>query len=59
MLLTYVGWRISDPAKFFPKFANGSITAAETNLQGIIRSAKLDAASKHKFSDFLSADQDR
>jgi len=56
MLLTYVGWRISDPAKFFPKFENGSITAAETNLQGIVRSAKLDIASRHNFSDFLSAD---
>ena len=56
MLLTYVGWRISDPAKFFPKFENGSMTAAETNLQGIVRSAKLDVASRHNFSDFLSAD---
>jgi membrane protease subunit HflC len=57
MLLTYVGWRISDPAQFFPKFENGSITAAETNLQGLVRSAKLEVASRHKFSDFLSADQ--
>jgi membrane protease subunit HflC len=57
MLLTYVGWRISDPAKFFPKFENGSINAAETNLQGIVRSAKLEVAGRHTFSDFLSADQ--
>ena len=56
LLLTYVGWRISDPAKFFPKFENGSILAAETNLQGIVRSAKLEVAGKHSFSDFLSAD---
>ena len=57
MLLTYVGWRISDPAKFFPKFENGSILVAETNLQGIVRSAKLEVAGRHNFSDFLSADQ--
>ncbi|HXR06569.1 MAG TPA: protease modulator HflC [Candidatus Acidoferrum sp.] len=57
MLLTYVGWRISDPAQFFPKFENGSIFRAEDQLQGIVRSAKLEVASKHNFSDFLSADQ--
>jgi membrane protease subunit HflC len=56
MLLTYVGWRISDPAQFFPKFENGSIPAAESQLEGIVRSAKLEVAGQHSFSDFLSAD---
>jgi membrane protease subunit HflC len=56
MLLTYVGWHVSDPARFFPKFENGSISSAVTNLQGIVRSAKDEVASRHKFSDFLSAD---
>jgi membrane protease subunit HflC len=56
LLLTYVGWRISDPARFFQNFENGSMIQAETNLQGIIRSAKLEVAGSHNFSDFLSAD---
>ena len=57
MLVTYVGWRISDPAKFFPKFESGSVARAEEQLEGIVRSAKLEVAARHNFSDFLSADQ--
>ena len=57
MLGTYVGWRIADPAKFFPKFESGSVTEAEKQLVGIVRSAKSEVASHHVFSDFLSADQ--
>ena len=34
LLLTYVGWRISDPAKFFPKFENGSITRRGNQFAG-------------------------
>lgn len=56
LLLTYVGWRISDPARFFQNFENGSMLQAETKLQSIIRSAKLEVAGNHNFSDFLSAD---
>jgi membrane protease subunit HflC len=57
MLVTYAGWRISDPTKFFPKFENGSVAKAEEQLEGIVRSAKLEMAGGHIFSDFLSADQ--
>jgi membrane protease subunit HflC len=57
LLMTYVGWRISDPARFFPKFENGSVPAAESQLEGMVRSAKLEVAGRHNFSDFLSADQ--
>jgi membrane protease subunit HflC len=56
MLLTYAGWRISDPAQFFPKFENGSIPAAESQLESIVRTAKSEVAGRHNFSDFLSAD---
>jgi membrane protease subunit HflC len=59
LLLTYTGWRISDPANFFKKFEYGSIPRAEDQLQGIIRSAKLEVAAHHNFSDFLSADQNQ
>jgi membrane protease subunit HflC len=55
-LLTYVGWRIDDPFKFFSIFRDGSMTAAEGTLENIIRSAKLEVAGRHTFSDFLSAD---
>jgi membrane protease subunit HflC len=57
MLLVYVGWRIEDPALFFPKFTNGSIAAAERNLEDLVRSAKMEVAGHHPFSDFISADE--
>ncbi len=53
---TYVGWRISDPASFFQKFESGSISKAEEQLEAMVRSAKLEVAGNHNFSDFLSAD---
>jgi len=57
LLQTYVGWRIEDPYKFFPNFENGSVAKAEETLAKIMRSAKLEVAGRHVFSDFLSADQ--
>ena len=56
LLLTYTGWRISDPANFFKKFQDGSIVAAEDKLKEIVRSCKRDVAGTHNFSDFVSAD---
>jgi membrane protease subunit HflC len=57
LLQTYAGWRIAEPAKFFPRFADGSISKAEDALAIMIRSAKLEVAGRHNFSDFLSADE--
>src|SRR3954470_23908466 len=34
----YIGWRITDPQAFFPKFANGSVVAAQQQLEGLLRS---------------------
>jgi len=51
----YVGWRISDPAEFFPKF-NGSIPEAEKAMEGLVRSAKSAVIGKHPLSDFVSTD---
>jgi membrane protease subunit HflC len=56
LLLTYTGWRISDPANFFKKFQDGSIVAAEDKLKEIVRSCKSAVAGNHNFSDFVSAD---
>ena len=50
----YIGWRITDPKAFFPKFAGGSVTEAEKILGGIVRSAKTATVGRHSLSDFVS-----
>ena len=57
MLLTsvYVGWRISDAKEFFPKFAGGSVEAAQRQLETMLRSAKAAVIGKHNLSDFVNA----
>jgi membrane protease subunit HflC len=57
LAMTYIGWRISDPQAFFPKFANGSIAEAERVLEGLVRSEKSAVIGKHPLSDFVSADE--
>jgi membrane protease subunit HflC len=52
----YVGWRISDAKEFFPKFAGGSVTAAQRQLETMLRSAKAAVIGKHNLSDFVNAD---
>jgi membrane protease subunit HflC len=58
MLLTsvYVGWRISDAKEFFPKFAGGSVAAAQRQLETILRSAKAAVIGKHNLADFVNSD---
>jgi modulator of FtsH protease HflC len=53
----YVGWRISDPEKFFPKFENGSVARAAETLEGIVRTAKNEVVGQHPFSHFISTDE--
>src|SRR6185369_16378737 len=50
----YIGWRITDPKAFFPKFAGGSVVEAEKTLGGIVRSAKTATVGRHSLSDFVS-----
>lgn len=52
----YVGWKISDPNNFFPKFAGGSVQEAERALEAIVRSAKNEIVGQHPFSHFISTD---
>ncbi len=52
----YVGWRITDPKSFFPKFAGGSVAEAEKILGDLIRHAKTSTVGKHDLADFVSAD---
>jgi len=56
LVMVYAGWRISDPAVFFPRFGGGSIPEAERALDTLVRSAKNEVIGKHRFSDFITAD---
>ena len=51
----YVGWKISDAKVFFPKFAGGSVIAAQNMLESMLRSAKSAVVGKHPLSDFVNA----
>ena len=57
MLLTsvYVGWRISDGGRFLQVFKDGSISAAQSRLEGMLRSAKNAVVGKHPMADFVNA----
>jgi membrane protease subunit HflC len=52
----YVGWKISDATAFFPKFAGGSITAAQRLLESTLRSAKSSVITRHTLAEFVNAD---
>ncbi|MGA3284815.1 MAG: protease modulator HflC [Verrucomicrobiota bacterium] len=51
----FVGWQISDAKVFFPKFAGGSVTAAQSMLESMLRSAKNAVVGKHPLADFVNA----
>ena len=52
----YVGWKVSDPAAFFPRFAGSAdpIAAAEALLDQWLGNAKTAVVGKHPLSDFVS-----
>ncbi len=53
----YVGWKITQPTNFFPKFAGTSkpIAEAERVLERLLSNAKSAVVGKHPLSDFVSA----
>src|SRR6266404_523266 len=53
----YVGWKITDPMAFFPKFAGTSepIVEAEKVLDRLLSNAKSAVVGKHPLSDFVTA----
>ena len=55
MTTVFVGWRITDAKTFFPKFAGGSIAAAERMLGDIVTQAKAAVVGKHPLGDFVNA----
>ena len=57
LTMVYVGWKITEPKSFFPKFG-GSVPEAEKILQGLVRSTKSAIVGKHPLSDFVSATGD-
>jgi membrane protease subunit HflC len=52
----YVGWKISDAKAFFPKFAGGSVSAAQRMLESTLRSAKSAVISKHALAELVNSD---
>lgn len=52
----YVGWRISDPKVFFPKFGD-SVAQAEKTLEAVVRNAKNATVGQHPLSHFISTDE--
>jgi membrane protease subunit HflC len=56
MTSVYVGWKISDAARFFPKFADGSVPAAQRMLESILRSAKSAVIGTNLLASFVNAD---
>ncbi len=54
--MVYVGWQIKDAQAFFPIFADGSISAAENAMEGLVRTAKKEVIGRHSLADFVSTD---
>lgn len=52
----YVGWKITDPAAFFPKFisSDNPIGEAERQLGRLLGNAKSAAVGRHPLTDFIS-----
>jgi membrane protease subunit HflC len=51
----YVGWKISDAGDFLRSF-RGSVPAAQSQLEGMLRTAKSGRIGKHLLADFVNAD---
>jgi modulator of FtsH protease HflC len=56
LVSVYVGWRISDATNFLNSFPNGSIEAAQSQLQSIVTSAKSAVVGSNTLSEFVNAD---
>ena len=56
LISVYVGWKISQPDLFFPRFA-GSTNRAEESLEGLVRNAYSGIVGRHPFSHFISTDE--
>jgi membrane protease subunit HflC len=55
IITIYTGWKISDASEFYPKFV-GSVPAAQTALEGMLRNAKNAVVSSNTLSAFVNPD---
>lgn len=55
LITLYVGWNISDPKLFFPRFG-GSDKKAQDSLEGLVRNAFSGVVGRHPFSHLVSAE---
>ena len=56
LVSVYVGWKISDAPEFLNSFKDGSIAAAQSQLQGMLTSAKSAVVGSNTLSAFVNAD---
>jgi len=56
LVSVYVGWKISDAPEFLNSFKDGSIAAAQNQLQGMLTSAKSAVVGSNTLSAFVNAD---
>ena len=59
LTMVYVGWRIVDAKTFFPKFAGGSVPAAERMLEGLLSNAKGAVVGRYDLSAFVNAEPEQ
>jgi len=52
----YVGWKISDPSAFLNSFKDGSVLAAQNQLQSMLTSVKSAVVGSNSLSGFVNAD---
>ena len=56
IMSVYVGWRISDAPAFLNSFKDGSVSAAQSQLQSMLTSAKSAVVGSNSLSAFVNAD---
>ncbi len=52
----YVGWKISNPSAFLNSFKDGSVTAAQSQLESLLASDNITVVGKHPLADFVNVD---
>ena len=56
LVMSYLGWSVDDPRKFFPKFDRGSHVAAESKLKEMLLNAQKQVIGKHRLQDLITLD---
>ncbi len=56
LISVYVGWKISQPDIFFPRFS-GLVERAEESLEGLVRNASSGVVGQHPLSHFVTTNE--